>query len=207
MGNFTDNYMAVFDGEPISPILANLVMGNSELQALNSYASTSPKLWLRYAGDTFVIINSTKLDNFFEHINSINSHIKSTQEKCLDNKLAFLDCNIKISDVRKLTTAVYRKLTHTAKYIQFESHYPLVHKPGVIWTLHYRAKTVFNDQCEVSSEKDHIRTALDCGYPNRAFEQAKKFNKDTKGTSTISPTSETSKQCKRGPSGDHPILR
>ena len=183
------------DLRPISPILANLVMENFELQALNSYSSTPPRLWLRYVDDTFVIINRTEQDNFFEHINSINSHIKFTQEKCLDNKLAFLDCNIKISDTRKLTTAVYRKPTHTDHYLQFGSHHPLVHKLGVIRTLHYRAETVVSDQREVSSEKDHIRGALEhCGYPNWAFEQAKKSNKDTKSSATISPTSETSKR-------------
>ena len=111
----------------------------------------------------------------------------------LDNKLAFLDCNIKISDTRKLTTAVYRKPTHTDHYLQFGSHHPLVHKLGVIRTLHYRAETVVSDQREVSSEKDHIRGAH-CGYPNWAFEQAKKSNKDTKSSSTISLTSETSKR-------------
>ena len=168
-------------GSPISPILANLVMENFELQALNSYSSNPPRLWLRYVDDTFVNINRTEQDNFFEHINSINSHIKFTQEKCLDNKLAFLDCNIKISDTRKLTTAVYRKPTHTNHYLQFGSHHPLVHKLGVIRTLHYRAETVVSDQREVSSEKDHIRGALEhCGYPNWAFEQAKNQTKTLK---------------------------
>ena len=90
---------------------------------------------------------------------------------------------------------MYRKPTPTDHYLQFGSHHPLVHKLGVIRTLHYRAETVVSDQREVSSEKDHIRGALEhYGYPNWAFEQAKKSNRDTKGSATISPTSETSKR-------------
>ena len=79
---------------------------------------------------------------FFAHINSINNHIKFTKEECSDNQLAFLDCKIKISESHKLTTAVYRKPTHTDHYLQFGSHHPLVHKLGVIRTLHYRAQAV-----------------------------------------------------------------
>ena len=81
------------------------------------YASTSPRLWLPYVDDTFLFINRTEQDNFLNtssYINSINSHIKLTQEECLDNKLAFLDCNIKISDACKLTTAVYRSAVLSA---------------------------------------------------------------------------------------------
>ena len=73
-----------------------------------------------------------------------------------------------------------------------------VHKLGVIRTLHYWAETVVSDQCEVSSEKDHIRGALEnCGYPDWAFEQAKKSKTDTKGTTTT--TSQSSEPNKRGP--------
>ena len=66
----------MFHGDPISPALSNLlVIENFELQALNSYATTPLRLWLRYVDDIFVIINRTEQDNFFEHMNSIKSHI------------------------------------------------------------------------------------------------------------------------------------
>ena len=98
-GKFYRQLHGYFMGSPISPLPANLVVENFELQALYSYASTSTRLWPRYIDDT-LIINRTEQADFFEHINSINSHIRFTQEKYLDNKLAFLDCNIKISDAR-----------------------------------------------------------------------------------------------------------
>ena len=55
-------------GSPISPILANLVMEHFEQRALESCLCTTPRLLLRYVYDTFVIINRTEQDRFFEHI-------------------------------------------------------------------------------------------------------------------------------------------
>ena len=156
---------------PISFILANLVMEHFEQRALGSYLGTPPRLWLRYADDTFVIINRTEQDRFLEHVSSKDSDIKFAQEKCFDNQLAFLDCKIKISNSFKLSTAVYRKPTPTDHYMQFRSHHPLLHKLGIIRTLYYRAETVLSDKQEAISEKDHIRGALEsCGYPSWVFE-------------------------------------
>ncbi|XP_072042909.1 uncharacterized protein [Amphiura filiformis] len=162
-------------GNPISPIIANLVMEWFEQHALETYQGVPPRLWLRYVDDTFVIINRHEQDKFFTHINSISDNIKFTQEKCTDNKLAFLDCHVQINNERKLTTVVYRKPTHTDHYLQFGSHHPLVHKLGVIRTLHYRAETIISEEINIPHEKDHIDGALrKCGYPDWAFEQAKR---------------------------------
>ena len=184
-------------GSPISPIIANLVMEWFEQHALESYLGTPPRLWLRYVDDTFVIINRNEQDSFFTHINSINDNIKFTQEKYSDNKLAFLDCLVKIKDNRKLNTIVYRKPTHTDHYLQFDSHHPLIHKLGVIRTLYHRAETIISNQDDVAPEKDHVKGALHkCGYPNWAFEQAKrtkadKTPKDPVGTNPSETTKKT----------------
>ena len=97
-------------GNPISPIIANLVMEWFEQHTLETYQGVPPRLWLRYVDDTFVVINKHEQDNFFTHINSISNNIKFTQEKCTDNKLAFLDCHVQINNERKLTTVVYNRL-------------------------------------------------------------------------------------------------
>ena len=46
---------------------------------------------------TFVILERTELDEFFQHLNQIDENIKSTQELCKDNSLAFLDCLIPVN--------------------------------------------------------------------------------------------------------------
>ncbi|XP_071851501.1 uncharacterized protein [Apostichopus japonicus] len=174
-------------GNPICPIIANFVMEWFEQRALNTYPGVPPKLWLRFVDDTFVIISKE------EQSTILKTNIKFTQEECHNNNLAFLDCLVQINPKRKLNTVVYCKPTHTDHYLQFGSHHPLIHKLGVICTLHYRADTIISDQSDIPSEKDHIERALKrCGYPNWAFDKAKKQKPDTNQCSTnANPDSES----------------
>ena len=109
-------------------------------------------------------------------LRNLLKHHVSHQSKCVYNSLlAFLDCLIKVDTEHKLSTVVYRKPTHTDHYLQFGSHHTLVHKLGVIRTLHYRADTIISDSNAVADEKAHVEGALKpCGYPNWTFQKAKK---------------------------------
>ena len=106
-------------------VVANLYMEWFEQEALSSYCDTAPKVWFRYVDDMFVIISSEDFDNFFNHINSIDSNIKFTYEKEQDNKLPFLDTLVHREDTGALKLTVYRKPTHTDQYLDFESHHPV----------------------------------------------------------------------------------
>ena len=115
------------------------------------------------------------LENFFHHINAINENIKFTHELYKDNTLVFLDCLITVESNGSLSSQVYRKPTHTDHYLQFRSHHPLIHKLGVVRTLHYRADTIISGTEEIAKEKDHIKSSLkNCGYPDWAFLKATK---------------------------------
>ncbi|XP_072033246.1 uncharacterized protein [Amphiura filiformis] len=168
-------------GSPVSPIVVNLCMESFEQQALQSYPGVKPRLWLRFVDDTFVIIERTELEGFFQHINKLDDNIKFTQESCKDDTLAFLDCLISVKNDGSLTSNIYRKPTHTDHYLQFGSHHPLIHKLGVIRTLQYRADTIISENELIPEEKDHIKESLkNCGYPNWAFLKANKSRKDQK---------------------------
>ena len=59
------------------------------------------------------------------HTNSVNPHIRFTQELNHDNDiafLAFLDCHVYVNTGGGLATKVYRKPTHTDHYLRFDSH-------------------------------------------------------------------------------------
>ena len=58
----------------ISPIVANLFMGEFELKAIST-ATHPPRLWYRYVDDTFVIQKAVHSQQFLHHINSIDPHI------------------------------------------------------------------------------------------------------------------------------------
>ena len=69
----------VFHGEYNFSYTSKLSDGKFCTTSIEQLHSTLPRLWLLYVDDTFVIITRTEQNNFFEHINSINSHIKFHQ--------------------------------------------------------------------------------------------------------------------------------
>ena len=92
-----------------------------------------------------------------------NSHRRGSQ----DNRLAFLDCCVKIEENGSLSITVYRKSTHTDQYLMFDSHHPLIHKLGVIRTLFRCADNIQSTEESKSREREHLKSALTiCGYQN-----------------------------------------
>ena len=85
---------------------------------------------------------------------------------------------------------MYRKITHTDQYLNFQSHHPLHQKLGVVRTLLDRAEAVIKNEDDQNAEITHIENALSkCGYPKWSLKtvkrkmkekgKAKKKNKET----------------------------
>ena len=85
--------------------------GESDLSGI--YWNMTPRLWLRYVDDTFVVLSKAEGLEFFEFINSRNMNIKFTQEPLVDGKYAFLDCTVSTDEEGSLATGIYSKPTHT----------------------------------------------------------------------------------------------
>ena len=80
------------------------------------------------------------MTEFHQHINSVCHHVQFTMEEEQDLSLPFLDVLV-IRHDKTLHTQVYRKPTHTDKYLHFDSHHPQHQKLAVTKTLHDRANT------------------------------------------------------------------
>ena len=106
---------------PVSPIMANLCMGEIEELAHNQ-STLPPKKWFRFVDDIFSIIKRHMLTNFYNLLNSIDSHIKFTMEQELDGKLSLLDTLI-TRNCESLFINVYRKPTHADRYLDYNSHH------------------------------------------------------------------------------------
>ena len=164
-GQFYQQSYGTAMGSPVSPTVANLYMENFEKRAIST-AAHPPRVWFRYVDDTFVIIKSIYVQEFTDHINSLDDHIKFTREEEQEGKLAFLDVLAIRNENNTIKTQVYRKATHTDQYLNFESNHSLGVKLGVIKTLHHRAETVVSDEADLKLEKQHINQALENnGYP------------------------------------------
>ncbi|XP_046400251.1 uncharacterized protein LOC124166637 [Ischnura elegans] len=135
-------------------------MERFEAEAINTY-DKKPKKWLRYVDDTFIIWphGTEELDRFLNHLNSRHQNIRFTMEKERDGKLPFLDVMVRRKGDGSLGHAVYRKATHTNRYLNAMSHHHPAQKASVVSSLLHRAFTV-SDADSLESEKRLLTTAL-----------------------------------------------
>ena len=154
-------------GSPVSVTVANLVMEDVESRALSTHP-VPPPFWKRYVDDTLTALPQDKVQHFHEHLNSIEATIQFTIEMESEGTLPFLDTRITHHTDGSLSTTVFRKGTHTDKYLDFQSHHPLAHKVAVARTLFDRAEKICSDFPDTEKEKDHVAKALqNNGYPRR----------------------------------------
>ena len=154
-------------------------MESFEVEAIRS-APHPPYLWKRFVDDAFTIIESSKKNEFLEHINSIDSHIQFTvEDQRSDGAMPFLDILITPRREGYFSTSGYRKPTHTDLYLQWDSHHTLTSKYSVIGTLQHRAQTICSDPQLLHKEEQHLKSALKkCKYPTWALNKIKMKSKN-----------------------------
>ena len=115
-----------FMGSPLSPVLADLFMEFEQTALLS--ADLKPSIWLRYVDDSFVWPHSKQdLQRSLQHLNSLHTNIQFTIEQEQDGHIAFLDVEISRKQDGTLACIVYRKPTHTDRYLNNRSfHHPSI---------------------------------------------------------------------------------
>ena len=123
-------------GSPLSPVIANLYMEAFKKESIESFP-LKPKWWNRFVDETNINWPHGKesLDMFLEHLNSHSEHIKFTMEVEEENQIPFLDVLITKRIGGTLGHQVYRKKTHTDRYLHTDSHHLPTQKSGVLNTL------------------------------------------------------------------------
>jgi hypothetical protein len=152
-------------GSPISVVIAELTMQNFESLALSN-PPCHPLFWKRYVDDIITALPTVMITDFLCHINSINQHIKFTFEKETNNSIPFLDLLIIRDDVGRLKFSIYKKETHTDRYIDSSSYHPVSHKIGTALSLIDRANNYCSNEY-VKEELDNVNNSLKInGYSN-----------------------------------------
>ncbi len=123
--------------------------------------------------DIITALPKVSVQPFLNHLNSIEETINFTVELESNGELTFLDTTVKHNSNGTLFTTVFRKKTHTDKYLSFASHHPIAHKIAVIKTLFCRANSICGSDQDRNVERAHIRSALKMnGYPSRVISKA-----------------------------------
>ncbi|KAL9958481.1 hypothetical protein ACROYT_G035498 [Oculina patagonica] len=153
-------------GSPVSPVVANLCMEEIEESAINS-SSVLPKIWIRYVDDSFCIIKQDHVSAFHDTLNSIDANISFTIETECDGKISFLDTLVTRRNCA-IAVDVYRKPTHTDRYLDYNSHHDNKHKASTAATLLHRALNLPNSSEGKQRELNRVHSALESnGYPSK----------------------------------------
>ena len=158
-------------GSPVSPVVANIYMEMFEELALRM-ATHPPRIWRCYVDDTFCVITKTEVEGFLSHFNSLRPTITFTAKEEVDGKLPFLDTLLHHKNDGSLDISVYRKPTHTDRYLNFSSHHPRHVKEGIVSCLFHRARNIAQRE-NIPVEEDHLRGVLEGnGYPEAFVKMA-----------------------------------
>lgn len=149
-------------GNPISPLIANLVMSKMEMDLKSK--NLLPRWWHRYVDDVFAVIKRTDLDKILTMLNTQPNYptIKFTAVPELNGKLEFLDLML-IRKNNTIEVAVFHKPTSTKRLIPSTSHCPIQHKMAAFHSLAHR---ITNLPLSISNYKAEYEYMLDAAVVN-----------------------------------------
>ena len=158
---------------------------NWETKYTTSNSSVPPKIWKRYVHNSFCIIGKDDVSAFHGTLNSIDKNISFTIETECNGKISFLDTLVSRKN-GVIVVDVYRKPTHTDRYLDFNSHHNNLHKASTASTLLHRALNLPNSSEGIKRELNYVHAALESnGYRSKFIKniQAKKTRSSTTNVS------------------------
>ena len=150
-------------GSPLSPAVANIFMEDFESTAIVT-SDYQPRIWYRYVDDTFVV---------WEHGRQrLDERILFTMEVEENNKISFLDVLVERKDFF-IATSVYRKPTHTDRYLNYRSHHHPKTKTGIVSCLKRRTENICLDENSRIDEINRLEDVfLTNGFPQKTIQAA-----------------------------------
>jgi len=150
-------------GSPLSPIIADLVLQDLEMKAIERLPFELP-LYYRYVDDVLLAAPVDRLNELLEIFNSFHNRLQFTLEIGINNKINFLDVTIILNDQRIMFDR-YEKPTNTGRYINYCSQHPLSQKKSIVYGLIDRTVLLSHPQFHEKNLKHIIGTLLDNCFP------------------------------------------
>ena len=141
---FNSEYYKQIDGVAIGsslgPTFANTFLSyHEQIWLKNCHCEFKPVIYKRYVDDSFLLFRSKDhIEKFRCYLNCQHPNIKFTSEIEKNNSISFLD--IKIRRVNNsFSTNIFRKVTFSGVFTNFENFIPVSYKSNWIFTLLFRA--------------------------------------------------------------------
>ena len=96
-----------------------------------------------------LLLKKIEVDEFYNHINNIEASIKFSTEHETNNSIpffSFLDVCVTREASGGLMTQIYKKPTHTNRYLNFNSAHSMSQKQGLVKCLLKRAQSQLNSK-------------------------------------------------------------
>ena len=159
-------------GSPVSYVITNIYMECLESLAIPT-SPTLIKWWFRFGNYIHSATKKDQVNKLQEHLNSIDPHIRFIIELPGTDGLPFLD-NLTNPTPNSIESTVYRKPTHTNRYLDYNSNHLISAKLSVIHTVIHRAKQVCSTPEFFVREMDHLYKVLQYShYPAQFLQQGK----------------------------------
>ena len=126
------------------------------------------------------VVKRKKGQQLLEYLNAQHGQIKFTIEEESDGSLPFTDIRFSRDEYGQVVRQVYRKPTHTNRYVQFTSHHPTSVKSGVIDCLFQRATIVSSNDELFEKELDKNREAMEQNNHPKHFVEKSLFKRPSR---------------------------
>ena len=118
-----------------------------------------PRVWKRYVDDSFMIIKNYSVSSFHDTLTAIDPNISFTIEVESNGQIVFLDTLVPRRN-GDAVIVVYRKPTHTDRYLDFSSHHKIKLKISTASTLLFQASNIPSSNEGKTLETNHVMDAL-----------------------------------------------
>ena len=149
-------------GACLGPVLANIIMTELEKSVVDRMMDSGLiKFYARYVDDTLLLVKPGDIDGILNEFNRFHRNLEFTVDKFEDCVPHFLDLEIHPDGL-----SIYRKDTHTAQFVHYNSYTKFNHKIAWIKSLVTRAKRLCTPE-KLKNEIANIkRFASYNGFPS-----------------------------------------
>ena len=131
------------------------------------------QLWLGYVDDIFSMLKKNVVGALLKHLNQQHPSIQFTLEEEKNQQLPFMDVRVHRGQ-NKLKTSIYRKPTHTGRYLNYSSNHPVSAKRAVAYALINRMDHITLEG-EQTAEEERIKEDLRAnGLPETFFNETRR---------------------------------
>ena len=136
-------------GAWLGPVLANIIMTELERVVVDKLIQDEKiEFYCRYVDDTLLLVKPQHVDGILTEFNKFHTNLEFTVDKFEECIPHFLDLELHRDGI-----SIYRKDTHTAQFVHYESYTKWNHKTGWIRSLVTRAKKL----CSPNKLKDELK--------------------------------------------------